>query len=97
MIYVQEIISSSNEWLRLQCCHLFELEMLRLGKICFITVSLLLFPAGSMYQYFVKIVPTMYRKLNGEVSPKKKVKERCCACSNCPHTCMNLFFFFCRW
>lgn len=23
--------------------------------------------AGSMYQYFVKIVPTMYRKLNGEV------------------------------
>ena len=24
--------------------------------------------AGSMYQYFVKIVPTIYRKLNGEVS-----------------------------
>lgn len=26
--------------------------------------------AGSMYQYFVKIVPTIYRKLNGEVGTK---------------------------
>ena len=28
--------------------------------------------AGSMYQYFVKIVPTIYRKLNGEVSAVPK-------------------------
>ena len=53
----------------LNCCHPFETVALILGKICFVTVSLLLFLAGSMYQYFVKIVPTLYRKLNGEVSP----------------------------
>ena len=54
------------------------------GKICFVTMSSLLFLAGSMYQYFVKIVPTLYRKLNGEVSTKHspllfaaKVEYRC--------------------
>ena len=61
----------------LNCYHPFETVPVLLGKICFVkSVSLLLFLAGSMYQYFVKIVPTMYRKLNGEVSPKKPPLNR---------------------
>lgn len=54
----------------LNCRRPFELVTPLLEKICLVTVLLLLFLAGSMYQYFVKIVPTMYRKLNGEVSAK---------------------------
>ena len=37
--------------------------------ICFVVIVVVL-SAGSMYQYFVKIVPTIYRKLNGEVGTK---------------------------
>ena len=32
-----------------------------------ITWPILLFPGGIMYQYFVKVVPTLYQHLNGEL------------------------------
>ena len=42
-------------------------KFLQKDCVVYLHLILILISVGIMYQYFVKIVPTIYRKLNGEV------------------------------